>query len=359
MKRIVLKISIIAFILNLFIMSQVFAEDSFTVQFKDNLFVNSGEEIEVPITIRNFNFNDSVQRGIIGFNCTLDYNPEVFDLVSTTDGLNTIYISIPENMKDVVSRLFSPESGGLVMRLKPEEIEQGSNYINTYLEVATITLRAKEGLYSGYYPISIINVEGGNTEVSIDAQGGTSNIYVKGIDRDDGSETIPMNSDDFGIGENVDVDKEDLIADIRLNDDKTKMIITPNNTEGREVVKVTVNGAELTMENGSFTADVVEGETYTIMFYNADGSFIGMKSYTVGYSENNGSSDSKNGNKYNSDAFKASFDDEDEDEEEAKSVKDVVKSIVTGDSIVLWIAFAGIVAMATVILLAARKYYNK
>ena len=79
MKKIMLKLSIIALIIQLFVITNVYADsNSFRIRFEEELAVKPGEEIEVPIILDNFQLEESIEKGIIAVSCKLKYNTDIY-----------------------------------------------------------------------------------------------------------------------------------------------------------------------------------------------------------------------------------------------------------------------------------------
>ena len=348
MKKAVSKIVLICLLLQLCIMSHVFAVDRFSVKFESELSVKAGEQIDVPVYVGDFQFDDSVQRGITGFRCKLEYNKDVYELVGENDGGSTEYFHICDDIASKIDQCrYNEESQILVVAFK--ESNNGPKYIDSYTKIGWITLKAKQNVESGYYPLEIKEVMGANNEKNLEVDGTGSVIYVEGIKKEEESGT---DSETDNKGTQRDIEGKELIYEFVKDPKSKKLTIKVDIENGLSVTKIKLDDKELTSTDGTFVADVEPGKTYRVLFYNASGRLLGMDTVYIEELEN---ADDGNQNDSGDDTTETQSYSYVEETEDTNKSKEEPESVQTGDN-VTYIAATAIIA--TISLIVVSKRYN-
>lgn len=275
-KNIYFKIAFIMILLFLYVSINVYATDGFRIRLQEELSVKAGETIEVPLVLDNINL-DGVQKGINSFSCTLNYDKSIFELVRFDDD-SLFYIG--DDLIMYVQNTFNEENNRLVMQFSDSYFnEYGGEYVDKYLEIGRIKLKAKDDAKTGIYNISVTDVEGGNLEKTEYVSNYESKIYVIGIE--EGKKEIITEENLLSQKTNEEVSKKEIIVEITQNQNGTELYIKPDIENGIVIGKVMLGNNQLTEKDGVYTAQVDAGYTYTIRLYDCNGEFIGTKVVTI------------------------------------------------------------------------------
>ena len=269
MKKIFLKLSLLIIIFALFISSNVLAnENTFRVSFQSGKTMDAGQTIDVPIRLDNINV-DGIQKGVISFSCNINFDNTVFEIIPYAD--NT-YVQISEEMKDYANYTFNIENNKFLFTLNSSYFDEIGDYINNYVEIASIKLKAKETAETGNYELSITNIEGGNDEVNINGVDSISKLYINGIENN----VVTEEEDVLGSVNDITEENKEVIIDVKQNEDGSKVTITVDNENGMEVGFIKFNDIDYTSNNGVFEIDTIPGTTNTIKLYDLEGNFLGI-----------------------------------------------------------------------------------
>lgn len=327
----------------------IHAANGFSVGPSGELTCNAGEEIDVPIVIDNIEMSSTIQRGVVSFSLVLDIPENIFEIVETSGN----YISVCDDIRPYVSRcVYIPESQKLMMVIDMKDDDENELCINEYTKLADITLKAKAGTKTGRYSVGAVNVEGGNTEQNIDADGKFCTIYVNGVNVSD-EEEPELSSDTHNIGTTRSIEGKQLdVSYVKSNDNK-KLYVYVDEVNGVEVGKVVIDGCELTKTDNCYEANVEPGKTYKIVFYDKNGNLIAVKIESMdNINDENEASKSSNGYKYGT--YKPSNEDKSDENAESKS-KGIVEKILTGDGVMQWIMLASILSVNVLAMIFVRK----
>ena len=183
MKKIIKKITFISIILIFVLSAKVFATSSFRIMFQDGKGAKVGETIEIPIIIDSINI-EGAEKNIYYFTANLEIDEDSLELVAYE---NDEYIKVNEELKDYgleisynaeEQKLQTGFSQQLINKLSDEDDSSNIKALNNYLEIGTIKLKVKDGTKPDSYLIGITNVEGGNSEIYLDANDRYSVVEV-------------------------------------------------------------------------------------------------------------------------------------------------------------------------------------
>lgn len=277
MKKTILKIFVIALLMQILVLTKVYANNDgdFAVHAKEAMEVNAGETIEVPIIISNIQAND-IQKGIVGLKFKIEYDKEAFELEKFDNG------SYFNRFVGTSNSTFNEEELISVIYCDDDD------YIDQVTDLGTIKVKAKEGIKTGYYDLSITNIEGGNldsTNMNISSPSVTSPIYVHGIDEEEAEGPEIVISDGGNVLGETDsstiFNSDSVVAQFEQNKEGTLLKITIDEEKGKKVSKILIDENEMELVSGVFSANVEPGNTYVLKFYDEDGNYITMNSVTI------------------------------------------------------------------------------
>lgn len=350
-----LKLSIVALIFQIFIMTNVFANetDNFRVHFEEGLSVNDGESIEVPIILDNIDVN-GVQKGIVALNFKFEYDNTVFELEKFD---NDSYFMLDEELDTKLSGArFNEEVFKVVLQFDTQE------YITERTVLGKIKIKAKEGVLSGNYELSITELEGGNEDSNIEVGSYITKLYVNGDNLIE--EEVNQEYNDKLVGTTVkleSIEQKELKVSIEQNEDGSEIRIIPDNVNGAEVGKVLIQNDEVENKDGVFVAKIEQGKIYEVYFYGVDGNYLGMEivktsDNTVKEDEDNLPENDKD-NVLEDDKDNIPEEDKDNTSEEKPNNQDKedTNSVQTGDNIYIIINILMLMVMGLIIGFAIQK----
>ena len=256
MKKILIKIIFLVLFCGIFAVVNSYASDSFKVSFGDSIEIDAGESVEVPLTIENISL-EGQEKILLGFQCKIEYDEDLFEIeYVSANGLNDYY---------------NDETHQYVCN-----VVNANASLTNITDVAIFKLTAKENIESGVYYITFSNLEAGNDEKTVVEDTYVTSVYVNGIESEETEEEEDSISNVGNIEELSSVYKE-LIAEITVNDEGTKVTIVPDEVNGAEVSSVVVDGNTLTRNDGKYVFATEPNEVYMIYFYGSSGAFLGSR----------------------------------------------------------------------------------
>lgn len=358
MKRKIAQLGIIVLLIQLLNFSVAYAsssQSSFTVRFGNELNVKSGENVNVPIIIDSVNIANTVQRGIVAFNCKFKFYDDTLEMLGTTSGSTTEYFHANENISAAINKCyFTKETNALLIELDVSRLGDGRQYIDSYTELGYITLHAAENAKDGFYPVSIVDVEGGNDEQSVRPKGSTSYIHVDGI-----KEQLAQRADNMineaTRGTTTNLNRNELMVSFNESDDGTKLFIHVDEQNGAKVASAAIDGNALEKKGDYFEANVEPGKAYAVSFYDENGNTVGIKWVNIENREtiNDGNTTNDTNTVDNSQEQKSqTYSTSSSKSGKSNNAADKTKGALTGDKVLLWI---GLVVFGVVILGTGKK----
>ena len=301
MKKIIKKITFISIILIFVLSAKVFATSSFRIMFQDGKGAKVGETIEIPIIIDSINI-EGAEKNIYYFTANLEIDEDSLELVAYE---NDEYIKVNEELKDYgleisynaeEQKLQTGFSQQLINKLSDEDDSSNIKALNNYLEIGTIKLKVKDGTKPDSYLIGITNVEGGNSEIYLDANDRYSVVEVY---EDEEQEESPL---DKGEDESKSDFGDETIVVPKKKDDSSEVvetiITTPAATQAS--TKKAENESEKSSEKATTTRKVTANNNGS--YSGGNGGYSGgNQNYNYDNQEDNYSNDYNNDYNYNQD----------------------------------------------------------
>ena len=280
MKKIINKITFISIILIFILSAKAFASSSFRIMFQDGNGAKEGEIIEIPIIIDSINI-EGAEENIYYFTANLEIDEDALELVAYD---NDEYIKVNEELKDYgleisynaeEQKIKTGFSQQLINKLSDEDDSSNIKALNNYLEIGTIKLKVKDGVEPDSYLIGITNIEGGNSEIYLDANDGYS--FVKVYEDEEEQEEVADKGEDESKSETIVVEdeKKKLILTIEVSEDKKLITLAPDEVNGAVVKTIKNKDTELAKENGVFVFESEPNKIYEFMIYGLDDGLLG------------------------------------------------------------------------------------
>lgn len=313
MKKTIFKIIILAVLLEVLMRVSVYASSSFRLKFEDGKQVDAGDVVEIPVIIDQV-LMDGVQKGVLAFKGTVDYDSDVLDLVAFDSGE---YFQIDEDIRRYASASYEEGSKLLFYNLNTNYINDIKDSLNEYTVLGKMKFRANEDAETGNYEITIKDIQVTNDEVSTEGYSETTLLHINGAEQE--NPVIPDDDDlDSGAKRIVNErDEKDQKLAIEVNEDGTLMLITVDQVNGAKVAYIVVDGKKLDKKDNKFAMVTEPNKTYLLYLYDENGNYIG-KEYVNTFIEDKSS------------------DENDEKEKEQKNENQ--KRPKTGDMIMLSVA---------------------
>lgn len=304
MKRIIRKIIILSIFIIFAISLKSFAQSGFRFYIKEGVKVDPGETVEIPIIIDSINI-EGIEKKIISFNGTLEYDKDVFELVPYQDGNEQYIIKLNPELNDYgIQVLYHQDTGIISTTLDSERTGEFTNrmqntgntnieFLNNYLEIGTVKIKAKEAASAGDYSVTITNIEGNNTEFNIYSSENYTKVHINEIKSDDtNKQDTNENSDksNKGIIDNSKTVKKAILK-IEVSKDGKKITITPDEEKGAKILTILYKGKELIKEDGKFIFESEPNDVYEFFVYAEDGTCLGNEFVTTIVNEEEGTND--------------------------------------------------------------------
>ena len=341
MKRIITKIVLVSIFLIFAISLKSFAESTLRFYVKDGVKVDSGAIVEVPIIIDGINIQ-GIEKKIFSFSGTLEYDETVFELVPYQNGDNSSIVKVNPELEgygiiikynnadrtitttldyDYISEMVASQNGNENINVQ---------YLNNYIQIGTIKVKAKEDAKPGDYLVTISNISANNSEFDISGYNNETKIHVNEILEDITNNVYDDNDESVNKQTIETTDKlKKPNLNIEVSKDGKQIIITPDEEKGAIVNAITYRGKELEKKDGKFIFSSEPNNAYEFFIYGADGVCYGNEIVTTMVDVN----------------------EEDENTtEENKTEENIKKSPQTGDYI------AGVAAVLHVVTIAACAF---
>lgn len=329
--RIISKILILFIITELIVTVKAHAETSFILSFKPDAVCNMGETVEVPILLHDIDIEGS---GLIALSCKIEYADEL-ELVEIDDGE---YFRLNEELESYASRVeFNPDTKILSFSLSSNYFLNVSSSFSDYVEFGTMKFKADDNIYSGYYEVSITNIEIGN--ITIDNT--YSSILVNGLERRDHEDVNNSVNKESSLETIRQSSEKEVILDIDVSSDGKKITITADEDNGVPVGYIVVDGQRIDLKDGKFVIETEPNSEYEVYVYDTNGNYLTKKYITTYIEQNN-----NNNNKENK-------------EEKESSSKEEKKVLKTGDYVLIAAGVLGICLVIIVIVVIIKKKNDK
>ena len=352
MKKIIAKITFISIILVLLFSLKSFAESTFRFKIPDNVKLDAGEVTEIPIYIDSVNI-EGVEKKILDFYGTLKYDKNVFELIPYQTGNNNSVVKINDELQNYgMEIIYNAETGKISTSLNldftrnminKKEQNKGDevNFLNGYIEIGTVKVKAKENAKPGDYEFTIADAQANNGEFEVEIGNPDTTIHINEPQKNAEINPIDNSSDEINHNDKTTEEtSKKAILKIEVSKDGKKIIITPDVENGALISAITYNSRKLEYKDGSFVFDSEPNSVYEFFIYGADGSCLGNEFVKTIIKEENKQEGSKQ---------------EDNKKEETPAKENEKKSPQTADKISIAIAILSLMLIAIIATTIIKK----
>lgn len=330
----------IIFIAALFMVSiKSYASGSFKLYFPGDLKAEPGETIEVPLYLDSVNI-EGVEKKMISFRGTVDFDSTAFELVPYTAGDASSVLSINDGLEryglDVSYNADNNHVNGL---LEPSALrtvtntENGTEYeydfVNELIEVGKVKVKVKSGIEGGDYRFTISDAEGVSGEFEVVGINTNSTIHVA-LSNTGNKNEIADESSANRPETQLNSDTRTPKLTIEVSKDGKRITITPDEVNGAVIEAIKYKNTVLAKENGSFIFDSEPNKLYEFFIYGLGGKCFGNEYVTTVVNE-----EAKT--------------------EENKDSKNETKSPQTGDYIAYTVAALQVAVLAVCVIEMTRR----